>query len=55
MARHGIEVPEGYIQTAGEGDGAGDISGHEAMLRLLSLDPAPTGFSASTIRRLLGR
>jgi LacI family transcriptional regulator len=43
MARHGIEVPEGYIQTAGAGDGAGDISGHEAMLRLLSLDPRPDG------------
>ncbi len=43
MVRHGLEIPAGYIQTSGAGDAAGDISGHEAMLRLLSLEPRPDG------------
>ena len=43
LTRHGIEVPPAYIQTQGKSDDAGDISGHEAMLRLLSLEPHPDG------------
>jgi LacI family transcriptional regulator len=43
LARHGIEAPADYVQTAGASDDAGDISGCDAMLRLLSLDPRPDG------------
>jgi LacI family transcriptional regulator len=43
LARHGFEVPTDYIQTASRSDDAGDISGHDAMLRLLSLEPRPDG------------
>ena len=43
LARHGLEVPAGYIQSVGTSDDAGDISGHEAMQRLLSVEPRPDG------------
>jgi LacI family transcriptional regulator len=43
MARHGLEVPVDYVQTAGTSDDAGDISGHDAMIRLLSLEPRLDG------------
>ncbi|MGA9623823.1 MAG: LacI family DNA-binding transcriptional regulator [Bryobacteraceae bacterium] len=43
LARHGLEVPADYIQTAGRSDDAGDVGGHDAMLRLLSLEPRPDG------------
>ena len=43
LARHGPEVPAGYIQSVGTSDDAGDVSGHEAMQRLLSVEPRPDG------------
>jgi LacI family transcriptional regulator len=43
LARHGLEAPADYIQTAGRSDDAGDISGRDAMQRLLSLEPRPDG------------
>ena len=43
LARHGLEVPAGYIQTENTSDNAGDISGQEAMQRLLSMEPRPDG------------
>jgi LacI family transcriptional regulator len=43
MARHGLEVPADYIETASTSDDAGDISGHDAMQRLLSLEQRPDG------------
>jgi LacI family transcriptional regulator len=43
LARHGLNVPAGYIQTAGTSDNAGDVSGYEAMHRLLSVEPRPDG------------
>jgi LacI family transcriptional regulator len=43
LARHAIEIRADYIQTAGTSDDAGDISGHDAMQRLLSLEPRPDG------------
>ncbi|MGD0500924.1 MAG: LacI family DNA-binding transcriptional regulator [Bryobacteraceae bacterium] len=41
LTRHGLDIPAGYIQTVGMSDDAGDVRGHEAMQRLLSLDPRP--------------
>jgi LacI family transcriptional regulator len=44
LARHGIEVPADYIQTAGLSDDSGDTSGHQVMSRrLLALNPRPDG------------
>jgi len=43
LARNGLEVPAGYIQTAGTSDDAGDTSGYQAMQRLLSVEPRPDG------------
>jgi LacI family transcriptional regulator len=43
LARHGFEAPSEYIQTSRASDDSGDISGYDAMLRLLSLDPRPDG------------
>ena len=43
LARHGLEVPAGYVQTVGKSDDAGDVSGHDAMQRLLALRPRPDG------------
>ncbi len=43
LAQHGLDAPSDYIQTAGASDDSGDISGCDAMLRLLNLDPRPDG------------
>jgi LacI family transcriptional regulator len=43
LLRHRLDVPAGYVVKGETGDDAGDVSGHEAMVRLLQLDPRPDG------------
>jgi len=41
LAERGIAVPREYVLMGKSGDDAGDVSGHEAMRKLLALDPRP--------------
>jgi LacI family transcriptional regulator len=41
LAKHNLEVPEGYIVTRSRGDESGDITGRQAMERLLRVSPRP--------------
>jgi LacI family transcriptional regulator len=41
MARHGLTPAEEYLIELHSGDDAGDVSGYEAMSKLLELRPAP--------------
>lgn len=43
MARHGLEIPEAYIQTVSTGDDSGDIAGYAVMQQFLALRPRPDG------------
>ena len=43
MAGHGIKLPPEYVITRERGDEASDRTGHDAMKRLLELDPRPDG------------
>jgi LacI family transcriptional regulator, galactose operon repressor len=43
LARHGSAPAEDYVIALRSGDDAGDLSGYEAMGKLLSLRPAPDG------------
>ena len=43
LARHGLAPLEGYVVTGRSADDAGDVSGYEAMRKLLALDPRPDG------------
>lgn len=43
LARHGLTPPAGYVIAGGSADDAGDISGYEAMRKLLALAPVPDG------------
>jgi len=43
LARHGLMPGEGYVVELRSGDNAGDVSGYEAMKKLLDLRPAPDG------------
>ena len=43
LARHGVTPAEGYVVELRTGDDAGDISGYEAMDKLLELRPPPDG------------
>ncbi len=41
LAKHGMPLFEEYVVKGRSGDDAADVSGYEAMLRLLRLDPRP--------------
>lgn len=41
LAERDIAVPREYVLMGKSGDDAGDVSGHEAMRKLLELDPPP--------------
>ena len=41
LARHGMEVPPGYVIQRERGDESSEITGGEAMRALLKLDPRP--------------
>jgi LacI family transcriptional regulator len=43
LVRRGLEIPAGYIEPVRMGDDQGDVGGHEAMQRILSVDPRPDG------------
>lgn len=43
LDRHGIKVPSEYVVTEETADDAGDVSGRQAMERLLKLNPRPDG------------
>ena len=43
LARENLTAPPAYIVAGRSGDDAGDVSGCEAMQKLLSLDPRPDG------------
>jgi len=41
LARHRIQIPEAYVVTRAHGDESGDITGREAMEKLLQVAPRP--------------
>jgi LacI family transcriptional regulator len=43
LASQGLTPPAGYVVAGRSADDAGDISGYEAMRKLLALDPKPDG------------
>lgn len=43
LARRGLAPATGYVVAGKSGDDAGDVSGYEAMKRLLALAPPPDG------------
>ena len=43
LSKHGIAPQPDYLVLGRTGDNAADISGHEAMLKLLALNPRPDG------------
>ena len=43
LSRNGLSLPANYIIHSRSGDDAGDVSGYDAMTRLLELKPFPDG------------
>lgn len=43
LAKRGLSPAPGHVVMSRTGDDAGDVSGYEAMLKLLSLSPRPDG------------